>query len=395
MMKLNTGYAYLLANVASVEATGPLTLQIKLSSPDVSFLGDLGQIYIPSAQALQEHAGSDDGSKWFSSNEAGSGPYELVKYVPNSEIVLKEFPGYWGGWSGSHVKEWTIEEMDPTSQALNLRQGDITAADGISTTDLAQFDGSGYVLHANEGNPFYLTFNMDSTSLASVDVRQAIAETVPYDQIIKQVMLGHASRLAGPIPDWMLDANKSLTPVPTNLAQAKSLLAAAGYTPSKPLSLNLVYCTCLSLEETVATVVQASLAQVGVKLSVQGDPWPTLVAKDGSAATRPDIGVVAMAAPTPDSGTLLTASFDPANTGNWQYWGYHDQSVVDLLRNGTKATTSAVQEQDFVQAQQELYDQYASIWLMDYPFVIVTTSALKNVNVDFAVTDFNFYQAHF
>src|SRR5690606_9933004 len=132
-------------------------------------------------------------------------------------------------------------------------------------------------------------------------------------------------------------------------------------------------------EQTIATVVQAALAEIGIELSVSGAPWATLVAQVENKETRPDLGEVAMSLPTPDIGPLLTGTFDPVSEGSWQYWGFKDEETVSLLRQATSAADAEEQKALFEQVQQKLVEQYAGVWLMQFPSVSVISSSMENI----------------
>ncbi len=79
------------ASVASVEATGPHEVTIRLTRPDsplVLTLADRsGMMVSPTAV---EAKGAD-----FAFNPVGTGPFEFVRYLPGDRLELKRFDGYW------------------------------------------------------------------------------------------------------------------------------------------------------------------------------------------------------------------------------------------------------------------------------------------------------------
>ncbi len=393
MMKIGKGYAYLLSNVAGISATSKLELAVTLKSPDVAFLNKLGGIYIPSAKAIADHLGSDDAQAWLASHDAGSGPYRLSSYTPGNEFVVKKYSKYWGGWSGSHVSAYDVKVGDPTTAALGIRQGTVDLADYISNQDISTLEKSGkYKIYKGAGSPWYLALNTADGHLTDKSVRKAISIAIPYKEIIRDIMLGIPSRLAGPVPSWTIGANPDVSPTPTDLAKAKQLMEAAGYSSDHPLKLSLIYYNGLDFEKTISTVVQSSLAKIGVSLSVEGATWPTLTSKAANASTRPDMGLITVSSPSPDAGPLLSAVFDPDNAGNWQYWGYTG-AAVDQIKAAAAATTVDSQVSLYQQAEATLTDDYASIWLMNSPFVWVAQKAMKNVSVGYGASSFDFYQA--
>jgi peptide/nickel transport system substrate-binding protein len=386
------GESYLLAEVSAISAPNPLTVVITLKEPNAGFLGNLDQMFIVSYKAIQEYGAANYGIAWFDSHDAGSGPYELVKWVPNNEIVLKRFPGYWAGWTGKHIDKITFQMTDPATQTLELRSGTADMADSIPAQEAKQMKTEpGYKVYENSGGPFYVNYNLASPKMQNVLVRQAISEAIPYSQIISDVMLGFAGRLDGPDPSFMTGHDAALTAVPYDPAAAKALLAKAGYSTSKPLDLTLMYFNGLNYEGTIATVIQASLRSVGVNISVQGVPWPTFEARVGNTSTRPDLGLSEMGVTSPNPTTMLYSAFDPTQNGTWTYWGYDNPSVVHELQEALAAPSIAAQNQLLVSIQSSLVKDYASAWLMTDPDVLVTRSDVHGVQMDPFDRGMNYY----
>jgi len=395
MIAVGKGYSYLLGGVADVTASGDLDVVFTLKAPDAMFLTKLGMVYIPSAKAIEQNAGSDNGETWFASNEAGSGPYVMADYTPNNTTVLEKYDDYWRGWDGKHVDTYVIRQADANTQMLGLRQGTFDVADSVSLQDLKSIkDSDGLDVYADKGNPMYVVYNMASEKLQDIRIRQAISLAVPYKDIIDQILLGYANPLNAPTPDWMIGTVEGLDTQVTDLDKAAKLIADAGYSPSKPLELSLVFYSGLPWEETIGTVIQDKLAPLGINISVQGQDWPTLVETVSNPDTRPDLGVVGMSAPTADVGPTLSGTFDPDNAGSWTYWGYSDQETIDLLRAAGQKTSIDELTAAYQEVEQRLVDDYASVWLVEYPAMLVSDSALKNVIQYYPTPSFEFYSAY-
>lgn len=377
------GESYLLSEVAQISAPSPSTVVIMLKQPNAGFLGNLDQMFIVSDKAIQEHGSVNYGITWFDSHDAGSGPYELVNWTPNSQIVLARFPQYWAGWTGKHVDRFVFQVTDPATQALELQSGSADMADSIPTQEAKQMrTESQYTVYMNSGGPFYIDYNLASLKLQNVQVRKAIAEAIPSSTVVKDVMLGFASTLSGPDPSFMTGHDSALTPTPYDPAAARQLLAKAGYSSSKPLVLSLLYFNGLNYEQTIATVIQASLRSVGVNVSIQGVPWPTFVAKVGKPSTRPDLGLSEMGVTSPNPASMLYSAFDPSQEGTWSYWGFNDPSVVSELRQAVAAPSIATQDRLLVAVQSSLVSDYSSAWLMTDPDVLVTGADVHGVQMD-------------
>src|SRR5579884_1630513 len=81
------------ADVASIAATGPMDLTIKLQRPIVMLLGNLAIFAagIISPTALQKYG------KDFSTHAVGTGPFKLDHWTKGVELVYTAYDKYWGG----------------------------------------------------------------------------------------------------------------------------------------------------------------------------------------------------------------------------------------------------------------------------------------------------------
>jgi peptide/nickel transport system substrate-binding protein len=391
---IGKGDSYLLNDISSITATSTYKLTIRLKTPNAAFLSDIEPIYIVSYKAIRQYGGTDLGQSWFSSHDAGSGPYELSQWTPNSSLVLKEFPKYWRGWSGNHVGTYDFVEADPATEVLDLSQGTADIIDSASLQDAKTLDSDTGLYHISNGNaaPFFMQFNLSSPVLSNVNIRKAIAEAIPYSQIISQVMLGFSQRLTGPDSNAMTDANTSLKPTPYDPSLSESLLAQAGYTPSHPLSLSLIYFNGLTYEQTLATIIQASLQTVGVNVTVQGLPGASYVAAAESGPTnRPDLALEEPEISSFDPGSYLYSLINPAQEGTLYYWGYNDESVIDLLNQALSSSSATKQATLYKQVQADLVSQYSSVWLATVPNQLVAHNDIHNLTVHPFDRGFNYY----
>src|SRR4051812_2393932 len=100
-IKLNQGAAYEWGPVKSISTPDSSTLVFKLSyaAPLDTIASSAYGAYIYDTKAAPKLAA------WFGEgNEAGTGPYQLEKWNKGAdvEVRLKQFSGYWKGWSGPH-----------------------------------------------------------------------------------------------------------------------------------------------------------------------------------------------------------------------------------------------------------------------------------------------------
>jgi peptide/nickel transport system substrate-binding protein len=294
-IKLNQGAAYIWGSVASIDTPDPLTVVFHLKYPaPLDLISSAGYAaYVFDTKA----AGSGDLASFFNAgHDAGTGPYTVQQWQKGAEteLRLKEFPGYWGGWAGRHYTRVVFRVVPTDSTAAQLLQGgqvswveqltpqlwkSLNGASGINTTSAPSYQN------------LFAMLNTASGPLKDVRVRQALAYATDY-RGITAALQGAFTPASGIIPAglWGYDAN--LPSYQTNVAKAKQLLAAAGYGPGKkPLSITLTYTQGDSDEQTITTLMKSEYAPLNINLNVEALQWPTQWAKGKStnAASRQDI----------------------------------------------------------------------------------------------------------
>ncbi|AYG68820.1 MULTISPECIES: ABC transporter substrate-binding protein [unclassified Rhizobium] len=216
---------------------------------------------------VQKHISDNDyGNAWLRTHSAGSGPFTLNKWTPNEIVLLDANKNYVGGQPKMrrviirHVPESQVER-------LMLQRGDIDIGNALTKSDLETFEGkSDFVIQRVPTGGFYvLAMNAGNQYLANPKVREAIAYGIDYKGIEKTIMgpYGRARNVpvpenfanAIPNPDWHLDIDK-----------AKQLLAEAGFKDGFSLTLKTIAQTP---RIDLATAIQASLGQIGIKVDIQ------------------------------------------------------------------------------------------------------------------------------
>lgn len=254
-----------------VKATDDKTVRIDLSDAVTSELLlyrlAMSTASVVDSVEVQKHAVNDDyGNAWLRTHSAGSGPFTLNRWSPNELVILDANKGY---VAGAPKMRRVIVRHVPESQVerLMLERGDIDLASALTASDLAIFNGKkGFEVQRVPTGGFYvLAMNAGNKYLANPKVREAIAYGIDYQGIEKTIM-GPYGRVrtvpvpenyeyAVPNPDWHLD-----------VAKAKQLLAEAGFKDGFSLTLKTIAQTP---RVDLATAIQASLGQIGIKVDVQ------------------------------------------------------------------------------------------------------------------------------
>ena len=231
-----------------VEIVDPYTVKVHTSKPWPIFVVALTQrqasMYPPKA-----YAGKD--SPYISKNPIGTGPYRLVRWSKDEEILLEAWPQYWRG--PAKIKNVVFRPIpDDAVRVAALQNGEVdvavnipphmaniianhpkiylTTAPSIRTIQLmfytAQFDAQNKLVGPYQG------------PTADKRVRQAITLALDADEIIKGVLDGKGQRVATMLPSMHFGYDPSLKPIHQDLAKTKKLLAEAGFPNGIEIALN-------------------------------------------------------------------------------------------------------------------------------------------------------------
>ncbi len=285
-IKLGGGAAYLWGAVKTIDTPDPYTLVFHLSyaSPLDLEASASYSAYIYDTQA----AGSGGNlTKWLNTpHDAGTGPYTLQTWNKGQEfeVILKAFPGYWGGWSGPHYKKvvFRMVTTDTTSAQL-LRSGQVDFVEQTSPLIWRSFQGSPGIRTVSSPSWQNLLAQLNSKAL-SLRLRQAILYGIDYPGIVA-ALKGAAITSSGLVPAGLLGHFTNLPNYAYDPAKAMQLLHQAGYGPGgKPLNLSLTYTSGDSNEQVVAELLKSNLAKLNINLNTTSLAWPTQWAKAKSAS---------------------------------------------------------------------------------------------------------------
>jgi peptide/nickel transport system substrate-binding protein len=227
-------------------------------------------------------ASADTAEQWFnsaSSAGAGSGPYELESYNPDSQVTLRANTAYWGT-KKSGFQTVVIRNMAAPEQSLSIRRGGHQIAIDLSSDDasgLASVAGLHVTLQPSPW-VFYAFANDDSrvsTVTPNPEFQQAVRHALDYGELVSAAGPG-TIQAAGLIPSLILGALPQTDAVQQDLTAAKAELAASGATGKR---LTLEYPSDVTIDgvpfSTLAQKVQAELQQAGFDVDLDGSPVAT------------------------------------------------------------------------------------------------------------------------
>ncbi len=359
------------AHVDRVDATDPLTVTIHMKSPDASLLFNLSDGLFG---VVPQGSGKD-----FGQHPVGSGSFRFVSAQQDKDVLLAGNESYWAGEPKIERVRFAVVP-DAVTVALELEKGSVDVASNELTLDLvhALETRPGLKTETNEGSPvMYLNFNVARGPLAEVRVRQAIACAIDRQAIVDAVWRGKA-RLADtllPAGHWAAADEATLAHWPHDVARARSLLAAAGYSHGLQLEMKT------STDETtrlLAEILQQQLAAAGITLTLRSSEFGTFYS-DVSAG-RFEIYALRWIGSNEDPDIFRYAYGSdrfPPKGGNRGH--YANPRVDALLAQASSITDEQQRRADYVEAEKILAEELPGIPLWYPNNEVVHTTRLQGV----------------
>ncbi|AXX99270.1 ABC transporter substrate-binding protein [Profundibacter amoris] len=177
----------LFAGIESVTAVDPLTVEIKLSTPNGSFPFNMawGDAVIVGEESVANEA----------TNPVGTGPFKFANWVQGDRVELVRNDAYWG--DAPALASATFKFIsDPNAAFAAMMAGDVDAFPNFPAPEtLEQFKADprfNVIVGSTEGETI-LAMNNKSSPLDNVKVREAIAHAINRQEIIDGAMFGYGT----------------------------------------------------------------------------------------------------------------------------------------------------------------------------------------------------------
>jgi ABC-type transport system substrate-binding protein len=341
------------------------TVAIETKQP-TSYFPYMAVYILFTSPASFEKAGRDWG-KVATLPAAGTGPFRISKVVPREAAELTRFDGYWDAARKAKVdmiRLLPIPESNARLAALRSGQVDwieVPPADGIPSLKAA-----GFTLVTNSyPHTWPWMFNIGATNspVKDVRVRQGLNYCIDRSGLVTLL-----NGTAEPSVGWLKPTDAGFGN-PTQRygfdpAKGKALLAEAGFTPQKPLSLKVMISTSGSgqmLPLPMNEYLQQNLKQAcDVNIEFDVVEWQVLFTAVRQPPDNPALhGAMAVnvSSPSSDVGVMAryfsSANFSP-NGFNFEQW--KDDVFDKALATLSEATDAAEIETAYRAAHERLVD---------------------------------------
>jgi len=373
-------------NVPGIVAKGN-TLTFKLTQPAAWLEGAMtlapfnavpieAESALPGTPGVYNHMYSD-------------GPYQMTSYIPKKSIKFTRNPVWKASTDPLRKAYVDAINVDETGNQTTIYQQISTNSPDLGmtwdsrpppadTTDLVNQvkQGSQDVgLYATYSSNPYIVFNTVSPNnggaLGKVDIRQALSYAIDRTQLIKTALGG--AQVNQPLTH-VISGGQSASdkipadydPYPLNVDKAKSMLAAAGFTPSHKLTLKYLYRSDSQGSVKMFTNLQSQLNALGSVNFVgvptnQSDFYGKYLQIDSVA--KKGVWDLTGAGWSPDwygNGTLtwMNPLFSspggyPSNGGS-NFGLFNDPAVNSLFKQALAQTDSAQADTYWAQADQAI-----------------------------------------
>lgn len=355
----------LVSSVANVEKLDDYTIRITTKTPNPALMEQIGRVYIVSKKAAESATIND-----FNAGKAaiGTGPYQFVSWTPSESLKLKAYPGYWGQKPDYDTVEFRFITND-ASRVTALLSGSVDLIDSVppATVDRLKSQKGIKLFPIESGRLVYLALSMrGDTAPGVVDasgklltpnpfkdvrVRKAISLMIDRQLLVERILNGSGTASAQVVPSVLGGYAEDLKPGKANPAQAKQLLAQAGFPNGFGITISSSN-NRFPGDGPIAQAIGQMLSRGGLKVNaVETQPYNVYA----TAASKGEYGayLFSLGASTPNSEanlrSLLQTYSSEAGTGAFNRMRYSNADFDTALR-------AAMEEFDPAQRIRKLQD---------------------------------------
>ena len=392
--KDHAGASFIWLPLESVTATDPMTVEMKLSyaAPMDLVASSLYGAWIVSPKALAAVAA--DETYFEAGIDAGTGPYTIESYTPDSEVLLTANEGYWGGWDDvDHYDKVLVSIMpEAVNQQQALDGGDVDIAFNVPTENIDSYRSNADFTVLEEPSFFNYVglFNTAKAPLDDPKVRQALSYAIPYEDIIAVGAQGYGTQSHGPVPAGVFPFDPDGAAVHPGPRQGQGAARRGGLRRRLPARDHL------RLREPERGPVRAAapgrVRQLGIDVTLTpmlfNQQWERA---KGDPAGRQDMFLLLYWPTYSDAGadnlwSLFHSSEAPFF--NLSYWNDADYDALVDGAGALTATDRAAAQAKYSEAMNRLVDQAPGAFFYDTEFVVPFPNRIAgyeyNLNYPFA-----------
>lgn len=263
-----------------VEALDDHTLRVRLSQPVPYFLSLLTH---PSLSPLHRASMEQYGTKWTQPGKlVGNGAFVLSHRVVNEKLELTPNPYYWDRAHTVLTRVTFVPINQESAATKRYLAGDLQITESfpkeLYQKLMKQIPGEVYT--PEQLGTYYYAFNTRQAPLNDVRVRKALSYSIDRGLIANKV-LGTGEK---PAYHFTPDVTAGFEPAANLLSsssqreldeKARALLKEAGYGPTRPLKLTLLYNTAEIHKKMALAIASLWKQKLGAQVELTNQEWKT------------------------------------------------------------------------------------------------------------------------
>ncbi|MGY3932924.1 periplasmic murein peptide-binding protein [Aeromonas encheleia] len=263
-----------------VEALDDHTLRVRLSQPVPYFLSLLTH---PSLSPLHRASMEQYGNQWTQPGKlVGNGAFVLSHRVVNEKLELTPNPYYWDRAHTVLTRVTFVPINQESAATKRYLAGDLQITESfpkeLYQKLMKQIPGEVYT--PEQLGTYYYAFNTQQAPLNDVRVRKALSYSIDRGLIANKV-LGTGEK---PAYHFTPDVTAGFEPAANLLSsssqreldeKARALLKEAGYGPTRPLKLTLLYNTAEIHKKMALAIASLWKQKLGAQVELTNQEWKT------------------------------------------------------------------------------------------------------------------------
>ena len=356
------------------KALDDYTVEIKLTKPYAAQINYFNW----SLTAIVSEEGYNQNNADYNKISIGTGPYKLVSYVKDSELVLNAFDEYWE--EGKPIIPNLVFRIIPeeTTRTLELESGGIDVALNLAETSVDRLKKNSNLMVLTQ--PCYQIgynyFNLNNKYLSDYNVRKAIYMAVDWSSVVPA-----AFGPRGDFPDAFLapgvEGSLKTDFLPTYDPEgAKQLLQDSGYTDGE-IEFNM-YTSNMEVRVKFCELMQAFLRDININMNVV--VMETAAWQEAWLNSEHDMVNIGFYALTGEAGRVLFnwhSSNIFSSATNW-----HNPEFDKLVDEAMAEIDTSTRIKKYQDAHQMILDELVAFPFCQYNLLVGTRANVKGLVLD-------------
>jgi peptide/nickel transport system substrate-binding protein len=356
-----SSFAAYVSDIADVTAVDPLTVRITTKVPTPLLLNNLSRIAMLPAE--DENVPTQELNAGH--GVIGTGPFKFVSWAPDDNVVVERFDGYWGEKAAWDKVTFRVFK-NSSARVAAILSGDVDMIESIPTANTADIKKSDKLdvvsvagnrimyLHMDQGrdvSPFAKGPD-GKNPLQKAEVRHALSLSINRQALIDRIMDGQGVPAGQLVPEGYFGYVSGIGVDPYDPAQAKKLLADAGY----PQGFTLTFHASNDRYPNDSKIAQAlgqMFTRAGIKTDVVTMPGSVYFTRASAQEFSMIMGGAAVETGEASGvlGPLLETFSDKAGQGNR---GRYSNSEFDKTLVEARATLDESKREKLLQQATEI-----------------------------------------